>query len=469
MLRQGFSDYAYQFGLERVSQMAEGYVPGQPVMLARENYGVTEFLTAGARVEANRGLVNGGPNLNLKLPLGLISGGASASDTRHGKGFATSLAYQFSSRAFSFGAGIQGFSGKYERIGDDLLPASFKPRRIAYANASWAPAQRLNLSLSAADTEYADRTKQGNISLNAQYNIAGGVMATLSFSRMFNHPGRAGNQVMVNLVIPIGRNSFGVSATRETGAGTEYGFSAQRSVPSDSGFGYAVNGQYGPGGVQGISQVQYQSQYGLVQLSGDRFGGQATGNVLVSGSVVAMDGHVFATRPLHDGYALIETPDVPNVVVTHENQPIGRTDGNGNLLVTELLPYQANKVGIDQNSVPMQDEIDATDQVVSVPRMGGTVVRFGVHKLHAARGILMQGDKPLQYGSGRLSTRTGRIRTLIGMDGSFYFSNLPTGKYLLQASTMIGDMDCPFSMPANARALTNLGRIACTPRGAALP
>jgi outer membrane usher protein len=468
MLRQGFSDYAYQIGIERVSPLTEGYVLGQPVLLARENYGITEFLTAGARVEANSGLVNGGPNVNLRLPIGIITGGASGSDTRHGRGFATSLEYQFSSRSFSFGAGIQGFSGKYQRIGDDLLPASFRPHRIAYANASWAPTQRLNLSFSAGDTEYADGTKQGNISLTGQYNITGGITANVSFSRMFNSPGKPSNQIMLNLVIPFGRNSLGVSTTRESGEGTDYGFSAQRSVPSDSGFGYSVNGQYGPGGVQGASQLQYQSQYGLVQVSADRFAGQSSGNVLVSGSVVAMDGHVFAARALHDGYALVETTDAPNVVVTHENQPIGRTDGNGNLLVTELLPYQANKVGIDQNSVPLQDEIDATDQVVSVPRMGGTVVRFGVHKLHAARGILMLGEKPVQFGTGKLSTKTGLIKTLIGMDGSFYFSNLPTGKYMLKATTANGDITCPFSMPANAKALTNLGRLACTASGATL-
>ncbi len=469
MLGAGLTDYAYQIGFERISPLFEGYEAQHPALLARENYGVTGYLTAGARVEAEPGLVNGGPSLNLRLPFGVLSGGVSGSHTRQGDGFATSLAYQFSNRNFSFGAGIQGFSGEYRRIGDDELPPSFRPRRIGYANASWAPLQRLNLSLSAGDTAYADGTRQDNFTATAQYNFAGNLTGTLNFTRTINHPGGAGSQITFNLIIPLGRNSFGASVTRDSQYGNEYGFSAQRSVPSDSGFGYSVNGQYGQGGVAGVSQVTYQSQYGLAQLSGQRFDGQASGNLLVSGSVVAMDGHVFAARALQNGYALVETPGVPGVQITQENQPIGKTDSNGNLLVTNLLPYQANRVGLNQETVPMDDQIDATDKIISVPRLGGTVVRFGVRRLHAARGTLTLGGKPVQFGTGRVATKEGAKKTLIGIDGGFYFFNLAPGSYELRALTASGNIVCPLKMPANARALTRLGQIACQLAGSRPP
>ena len=467
LLRQGLSDYSYQLGVERTSVLADGYETGKPVLLARENFGVTDTLTLGARVEAETRLVNGGPTVSLQLPLGVLTAGASASSSERGQGLAGLLAYQFNSRRTSFAAGIQGASAAYRLLGDDTLSNAFRPIQIDYVNASYAPFKRLSLQVSAGRSAYADGSRQSNVTLNAQLNLPQGATLTLSLSRAFNRPGRSATQMTANLVIPWGRSSFGLTATRNSASGNDYDFSAQRSVPIDSGFGYAANAEQSRNGFTGIGQVVYQSQYGLAQVTGQRIAGQTGGSVLVSGSLVAMDGQVFASREVQNGYALIETPGIPNVQITHENQPMGATDSSGNLLVTNLLPYQANKVGLNQDSVPLTDQIDATDQIVSVPRLGGTIARFGVRRLHAARGTLMLGDKPVRYGSGTLTTHDAMVKTLIGLDGTFYLANLPAGRFMLEAHTADGDVECPLTMADTPQPLMSLGRVACHP--AAVP
>ena len=468
LLRQGLSDYAYQLGVERLSSLSNGYETGRPVLLARDSTGVTNFLTAGARLEVEGRLVNAGPTINLRLPVGVLTAGLSASASAAGQGLASLIAYAFNSRLISVGAGMQTASSGYRRIGDDILPAAFRPQQIAYANLSTTPFAPLNLQLSAGRSVYADGSRQSNVSLNAQINLPHGATLTLSLSRAFNHPGRGDTQITANLVIPWGRTSVGLSATRDESGGTAYDLSAQRSLPPDTGFGYTANAELGRSGFTGNGQAAYQSPYGLLQLTGQRIAGQTSGAALLSGSLVAMDGRVFATRETQDGYALIETPGAPGTRITHENQPIGTTDADGNLLVTNLLPYQANKIGLDQDSVPLDDAIDATDQTVTVPRFGGTIARFGVHRLHAARGVLMLGGTPAQYGAGKLEAPGGTLKTLIGLDGTFYFPNLPAGRFTLKARTANGDMDCPLTMPASPRPLTDLGRIACQP-GTATP
>ena len=462
MLAQGLSDYAYEVGIERTSTLANGYEAGRGVLLARENYGFTDDVTAGYRVEAENGLVNAGTSVSLRLPLGVLSTGLAASDADGSSGHGSSVAYQFNDRYFSFGAGMQVYSSAYRRIGDELLPTSFLSRRVSYVDATWNPVSRLSLQISAGNTLYNGGTQQRNMGLNSALNLAGGMSLTLGLNRQLNHPGANDSQIMLNLVISFGHSSIGFNATHDGINGNSYGLSAQRSVPSDNGWGYSVNAQNGDEGASGIGQLDYQGQYGLVQLTDQRFGGQSNGSMLVSGSLVALDDHVYAGRVLQSGYALIETPGTPDVEITRENQPIGKTDADGNLLVTNLLPYQANKVGIDQNSVPLQDQIDTTDQIISVPRLGGTIVRFGVHALHAARGVLLLDGKVAQYGNATLKTKDTTMKTLIGLDGSFYFSDLPAGNYALQAETADGDMRCAFTMPNNTHPLTNLGKIACT-------
>ena len=468
-LAQGLSDYAYEIGIERTSTLVNGYEAGHPVLLARANYGFTNDVTAGYRIEAENGLVNAGSSASLRLPIGLLSLGVAASDAGGDHGHGSSLAYQFNDRYFSFGSGIQVYSSAYRRIGDELLPTSFLTRRVSYVNASWTPVSRLSLQISAGNTVYDDGTQQRNIGLNSTLNLSAGMMAILSFNRALNHPGTNDNQVMLNLVIPFGRTSLGFNITHTGINGNSYGVSAQRSVPSDSGWGYNLNAQNGYTGTTGLGQLDYQGQYGLVQLTDQRFGNQNNASMLVSGSLVAIDDHVYAGRALQNGYALVETPGISDVEVTHENQPVGHTDANGNLLINNLLPYQANKVGIDQNSVPLQDQIDATDQVISVPRLGGTVARFDVHVLHAARGVLMLDDKVVQYGTATLIARGNTLKTLIGLDGSFYFSDLPAGTYTLRARTGSGDMSCHLTMPTDVRPLTHLGKIACSRSAGATP
>jgi outer membrane usher protein len=273
---------------------------------------------------------------------------------------------------------------------------------------------------------------------------------------------------MLTFVMPLGGGSFGVEGTHDQNGGNNYGLFAQRSVPSNAGWGYNVNVQDGSAGATGLGQVAYQNQYGLAQLTAQRFAGATAESVLVSGSLAALDGHVFAGRTLQSGYALIETPGLSNVDVTSQNLPIGKTDASGDLLVTNLLPYQVNKVGINQASVPLDYEIDATDQTVSVPRLGGTIVRFGLHALHAVRGVLRLGGGAVHYGSATVIKQDEPLRTLIGLDGSFYFSDLPGGKYVLLADTANGHLRCPMNVPGSSNAVVDMGPVDCTVEPAAV-
>jgi len=462
VLAQGLSDYAFQAGVERTSTLVNGYDSGRGVLLLRQNYGFTDSLTAGYRVEAENGLVNAGSSLSLRLPVGYLSSGVASSRDDGHEGHGSSFAYQFNDRVVSFGAGLQTYSSNYARIGDDLLSVSTRPRRVSYINASWSPSSFFSLQASAGDIRYVSGLRQRNVGLNGAFNLPAGMSLLIGVNRQLNSPGDDDHQLTANLVIPLGMSSVGFNAGQDGNNGSTYGFSAQRSVPSDNGWGYSANMQNGSAGATDLAQLDYQGRDGLVELTGQRFGGQSSGNLLVSGSVIALDDHLYFGRALQSGYAVVQTPGMANVEITHENQPMGKTDANGNLLVNNLLPYQANKLGIDQNSVPVQYQIDATQQTMSVPRLGGVVVHFGVHALHAVRGTLTLNGKSIQYGSGTLKRDGETLKTLIGLDGSFYFSDLAAGSYVLKARAVEGEMDCHFSVPASARPLTRLGAVNCS-------
>jgi outer membrane usher protein len=462
MLAQGLSDYAYQLGAERASTLANGYLSARAVLLARENYGFSDRITAGYRLEAENGLVNAGPSVSVRLPAGVLTTAVAGSRADGASGYGTSVAYQYNSRHFSAGGGAQIYSSAYMRIGDDLLPPADRTRRVASANAAWLPSEHVSVQISAGDSVFDDGLHQRNIGLSNELNLIGGSRIALSLNRQFNQPGPNDSQIVLTFAMPFGGGSFGADVSHDQVSGNTYGFYAQRSVPSNAGWGYNVNVQDGSGGSTDLGQVAYQGRYGLAQLTAQRFGGETGESLLLSGSLVALDGQVFAGRALTNGYALIETPGLSNVEVTSQNLPIGKTDASGNLLVTNLLPYQINKVGIDQASVPLEFEIDATDKTVSVPRLGGAIVRFGLHALHAARGVLKLGGKAVHYGTASVLVQDKPVKTLIGLDGSFYFYDLPGDKYVLHADTANGHLSCPLKVPGSSSPVIDLGAIDCT-------
>jgi len=461
LLAKGFSDYAYEIGMERASTLADGYLSGRGALLARESYGFTDQITAGYRLEAENGLINAGPSVSVRLPAGVLTAGVAGSRAQGADGYGTSLAYQYNSRYFSAGGSAQIYSSAYLRVGDDLLPPVDRTRRTASANAAWLPSPHLDLQLSAGETTFDDGTNQRNVGLSGELNFVGGARITLSLNHQLNRPGPNDNQATLTFSLPLAGGSYGVNFAHDGLSGNSYGVYAQRSPPTDVGFGYNVNLQDGGAGSSGLGQLAYQNQYGLAQLTAQHLGGQTSESLLLSGSLVALDGHVFAGRALQNGYALIETPGLSGVEVTSQNLPIGKTDASGNLLVPNLLPYQINKVGINQSSVPLEYEIDATDQTVSVPRLGGAIVRFGLHALHAARGVLTLNGKTVQYGTATVPVEDKTAKTLIGLDGSFYFEDLPGGKYLLHADTASGHLACALRVPASSSPITDLGRVAC--------
>lgn len=462
MLAKGLSDYAYEFGVERASTLANGYLSGRGVLLARHSYGFSDHITAGYRLEAENGRVNAGPSVSVRLPFGVLTTGIAASHADGASGHGISVAYQYNSRHFSAGGGAQIYSSDYVRIGDDQLLPGQRTRRSASGSAAWLPNRYVNLGLRVGDTVFDNAVQQRNIGVSDQINLIGGAQITLSFNRQINRPGPDDSQVLLTFSIPFGVSSYGLQGSHDRTTGNNEGFYAQRSVPFNTGWGYNINIQDGSAGAAGLGQLAYQGQYGLAQLTTQRVGGEASERLLLSGSFAAIDGHVYAARALHNGYALVETPGLSNVEITSQNQPIGRTDASGNLLVTNLWPYLINKVGLNQDSVPLEFQIDSTDQQVSVPRLGGTIVRFGVRALHAARGVLMLHAEAVRYGTATLLVDDKPMHTLIGLDGSIYFADLPRGKYLLNADTANGHLSCPLSVPATTSPMIDLGLIACS-------
>jgi len=152
--------------------------------------------------------------------------------------------------------------------------------------------------------------------------------------------------------------------------------------PTPGDFGWEVRDSEGAAPYRQAS-FSYRSNYTTtkVGVSQDQSGSYA--GLELRGSIAAMGGGVFFSNWIDDGFAVVDV-GAPNVGVSYENQPVGTTNAKGLLLVPTLRSYQANRITIDPTNLPVDSEIETTNDVVAPADRAGALVKFKVHSDTAA-------------------------------------------------------------------------------------
>ena len=461
-LRQGLSQYNFDFGVAR----AENYVGiggyQNPAGLAFYNYGFTDWLTAGGFAAMDGPAETGGAEMSLSRPyfgqVGL-TGAVSRSGGTHG--WAGDVQYAYQTSRFSFGGDYLRESGQYAALG--LTPDD---DRTSSRYDLFAGTRLFGVDVSANYTHLEDRDlgPQTQANLGFSRSIGPRLFLSLTFgqSRVPDTP--VADTVFLSLTIPFGAGSdASLSAERDQNNWTETA-QLQRSLPTNDGFGYALQMQNDTDTLQ-AGQVAYQGPFGLYQVNVQHTGAETTTFENVSGGLVYIDGQVFPTRAVDGSYVLANIPGVKGATVDLYNNPVGKTDAQGQFLVPNLLPYYANQVSIDPNTIPLNYDIRSTSFDVAPPYRGGAIVIFPIQRIQAVEGqmrVIVAGKAVALAGDLVTVTANGKHYTSpLGTDGSFYFENLPAGRHKADVLYAGGTCDFAVTVPQSRKTVIRLGRLTC--------
>lgn len=100
-----------------------------------------------------------------------------------------------------------------------------------------------------------------------------------------------------------------------------------------------------------------------------------------------MDNRLFAANDINDAFVLVKTR-YPGVTVRYENQAMGKTDGQGYLLVPAVSSYYGAKYDIDTLDLPASVAASRVEQRIAVKRKSGFLLDFPIEPLRAASVIL---------------------------------------------------------------------------------
>jgi outer membrane usher protein len=456
MLAKGLVDYNLSAGYVRhhYGQAHDFYAT--PAFDGTVNLGITDDLTGTLHSEGSPNVDVLGGGLETSGDWGDLSGAIAISENRRPgrhrrqEGALFSLQYSRDSPVFGVSAGMIDTTPGYNDLG--IENGAIYPALNWHLSVSDVlPGNAGSLSFAYTDERLMRHWNSSFYLLSYSVQFFRGWDFTLSaYQGAVNAAGvtQPSDGFNAGISIPIGGNST-AGASLRTGSGQtpEAGESfadTQSGIEGASGEIENNTGNFTERGVRLQDVNPYASAYADVA----QYGNSYTADLDVSGSVIAMDGLYF-TRPANTAFAVVDFK-YPKIPIYVANQPIGRTNASGRLLVPNLIANFPNQISIDPAALPLTASISDDEITVTPPAYGGVIAKFPAAQLNAAY-LTIELSSGANPPAGSLLYLAGSTTPLvIGYDGDVYIENPPSH---IAATVVMETTTCrvDFNLPASTR------------------
>lgn len=481
LLQPGLHQFRYGVGARRDDEAAfarDGREAYRGFAAAGDHrVGVKDWLTMGGRVEVTDTLVGVAPEVALRAPIGEIGVTLAGSHSREvrietraidplaidavatgtgtgavGTGAAGAVSWSWRGRVASIGATARGATEDYRSMGISRIFPSIRHEVQAFASVALPRGISLILQHQGGLDWAGLRTERSALSASVPLAARANLNANIGRAR-FGGPFQL--EAFVGIGFRLGaRSSLDTAWSRNAGR-ERSSIAYQRSLPIGPGVGARL--QWDPSKEDFDGVLQAQGSKGRVEVRHSTVGrSEASTGASVMGALVAIDGNVYATRPVDDAFGVIRVTDVPGVKTYLSHQYVGTTNGRGEVVVPNLVSYFGNRLTIDASSVPLDRNIGSDERIVAPGQRGGALVRFEALRLRPVIGrvivILRSGLTIIPvYGDVELLVAGRRFVSPIGKNGQFYLDDLGPGWQRLVVRYEGVRYGCGFEVPDRLR------------------
>jgi outer membrane usher protein len=225
-------------------------------------------------------------------------------------------------------------------------------------------------------------------------------------------------------------------------------------------FGVHLYDQQGP--MQRLAEAEYLGSWGRVSAGVAEVPGQAAGQAELSGAVGVLAGTwPFLSRNITDSFALVSTAPLGGIGVLDENQPAGRTDAAGTLVVPDLNAYQPNRIGLAPTDLPADVTTRMMGTDVTPASHVGVLVDFHAARSKAALLTLVDAaGRDLPVGAEAQLAATGETEE-VGYGGQTYLTDLAAENRLQVRLPGGGSCTATFAFVPTPGRLAHIGPVAC--------
>lgn len=486
LLAKGLAEWSIEAGFVRTDYAQKDFAYAkQPAVSGTLRYGVTNWFTAQAHIEAAKKYQQWAVGANVLLGnFGQVNGSYTQSDFHSWRGKQMVLSYHKSWRNFSLGLSHSRNSGRFFGLAsiaqahNQINTQSEQKQRSSAISVGWGGKRLGSWSASYARTQTNQEPAQGIFNLNWNKNLSKrtalfvGVGRTTGSNKQWN--AHAGLSISLSDQTTVGLSSD-YNKTQGEKAATAYQID-MRHRPSDKGrWGWGLSAQY-PSRSFGAA-AQYDSPYGDASLQTNwqakhkQQPSSNSWNASWRGGLIVMQGGIFASKTVHDSFAVVSTNGMADVPIELNNNTIGTTNRKGLLLLPNLGSYQKNKIGINTLNLPANVQIPHTYQHIVPADKAGVAVQFDITRARSGTFTVVDTQgKPLPVGSTVLNSQ-GEAVSIIGFEGKTYTDKLPkvaqSSKVRWKVVPPENKQTCYIRLPViNAHTtawIPDYGRLTCQP------
>jgi outer membrane usher protein len=462
LLRAGLNQYSIEAGAVRENYASSSNEYGDMALAGTWRRGITDRLTAEVHAEGQAGgPAAAGVDTAVQVgTLGILS--LTAATGGDGEmGWLTGAGFDRNGPRFSLFARTRYASQRFAQLGTGL--AADRPRRLTFGGVGVGLGRYGSAQASFGQQTYWNGP--GAQTLGLSYSLDLGALGHLGLIASRTEGDDTTHDVFLNWTLSLGgQRTVGLGMQYSPGAEAAAPFEAvatmQQSVPPGTGTGYYasvsssmdVRLNYAVQGRAGRADVQYARQD---DVDGWRAG--AAGGLAITGA------GVMPSRRLDQSFAVVTVADYPDITVYVENQPVGRTDGKGRVLLDSLRAYERNAVSIDPKELPLDASLANPKTSVTPAYRSGPVVHFPVLRARAATLRLVLADGGVVPAGAQVTTT--HEQAPVAYDGLVY---LTSAEGRQQATARWQDQQCRFEFerPEGADPQPDLGDVSCRLGGA---
>jgi outer membrane usher protein len=457
LLRAGLNEYSFEAGAIRENYGLNSNAYGNLVVAGTFRRGITDRFTAEVHAESQ---LDGASAAGLDTAwqvgnLGIVTLTAAAGGDEE-IGWLGGFGFERSGERVSVFARTQYTSAEFAQLGTSTLRDRPKQRSFGGVGLNFGHYGNLQFSYGQQSNWSSPRNETAGVS----YSVTLGAFGYLGLIASHSLGEESATDLFLNWTLPFGERrtasvSLRQSPDAESGEQFEAVASVQQSLPAGAGTGYYLSvssnenlqADYAIQGSAGLVGVQYARR-------NETDGWRAS----ASGGLAITSAGVMPSRQLDRSFAVVEVADFPGMTVYVENQPIGRTDSKGRVLLDSLRAYESNAISIDPRELPLDASLATPAMTVTPAYRSGPVVRFPVVRASAATlRLLMPDGTPVPAGA-RVSTRNEQVP--VAMDGLVYLT-AAAGRHA--ASAEWAGQRCVFSFerPEQGDPQPDLGNVTC--------
>ena len=407
LLAQGLSQYSVNLGKIRDNYGLESNQYGPMLGEASYRRGITDGITLEGHGEYLSGDSHAaGVNAAFGVGrIGVINFTAANGGDSSGSGWLSGVGIEHRGTNTSFIAGSLWATRDFSQVGEPLNPA-MRMRQRSLLQTGMGLGRFGSLSLAYVRQAYRDSPTQQTLGLthSIRFGRTGALNLTLTRTRTAEDlwsRAQSSTSVYLIFVVPLSnRRAATLAAVGGSGPGSaanEVIASMTMSPPVGTGSGYRFSASTA-GNYDADWRQQFHSADLEVEVARDQgFDGRSA---YLSGAMTFLDGRLDTTRSVNGSFAMVDVAGLANVPVYVENQLTTHTDGNGRALLYNLRPYEANRISITPEDLPLDTSIGASSTIMAPPYRSGVIARFPVERVRSSTFRLITDDgKPVPVGA----------------------------------------------------------------------